>query len=443
MAIEEKYHQALVRRQPFWTRLSPTVIKQRVEQILMAPNSAAVVQALSPVEFVLLLKEAPETRSALLALAQPQQCRTVLDLDCWEKDTLRSARVVEWLEELQRSGLDIFQSVLEVLDSEMLILTFRKYIRVHAALPTEEEAEPSPYDEVFANELYRIEFISPDNVWNEGIGRLLQMLRLTDLDGYHSLMQGVMWGQDSELEEWAYRWKSGRLLDEGFPEYYEAIETYRLADLAQPLATSGMSEETPGMPESAEVSGAVPSYAWGLTRAGSLLDTAVSSALSVETQERLCWEMVYLCNRELVIDQVDFAALRAVHTSLARVHAYINIGLEYLRDTSRQPLTVLLTTHALHTIYQIGVTLSLHLHQRALRVHAHLSGATGLRRALGGLAHRVMEGLLSRPPQFFEGAMSHGETGYRDFLSLQDITRVNTLLTAVEDDPAYDLQRSA
>jgi hypothetical protein len=419
------------------------VIKQRVEQILAAPDSAAVVQALSPVEFVLLLKEVPETRSVLLALAHPEQCRTVLDLDCWEKDTVRSARVVEWLEELQRSGPEVFQRVLEVLDSELLVLTFRKYIRVHATLPTEEEEEPGPYDEVFANELYRIEFVSPDSVWNEGIGRLLQMLRLTDLDGYHSLMQGVMWGQDSELEEWAYRWKSGRLQDEGFPEYYDAIEAYRLADLAQPPVTPGVSAETPGMPESAEASGTVPSYAWGLTRAGSLLDTAVSSALSAETQERLCWEMVYLCNRELVIDQVDFAALRAVHASLARVHAYINIGLEYLRDTSRQPLTVLLTTHSLQTIYQIGVTLCLQLHQRALRVHAHLSGATGLRRALGGLAHRVMEGLLSRPPQCFEGAVSPGETGYRDFLSRQDITRIDAILTAVEDDPAYVLRRSA
>jgi hypothetical protein len=351
---------------------------------------------------------------------------------------------VEWLEELQRSGPDVFQRVLEVLDSEMLILTFRRYIRVQATLPTEEEAEPGPYDEVLANELYRIEFVSPESLWNEGIARLLQTLRLTDLDAYYSLMQGVMWGQDSELEEWAYRWKSGRLQDEGFPEYYEAIETYRLVDLAQPLAMPGVSEETPGMPESAEASGAVPSYAWGLTRAGSLLDTAVHSDLAVETQERLCWEMVHLCNRELVIDQVDFAALPAVHASLSRVHAYINIGLEYLRETKRRPPTVLLTTYSLQTIYQIGVTLSLRLHQRALRLHAHLSGATGLRRALGGLAYRVMEGLLCRPPQCFAGAMAPGETDYRDFMALQDITRVATILTAVEDDPAYALfQRSA
>ena len=443
MATEEKYRNALVYRQPFWEFLSPTVIKQRIEQMLTAPDSAAAVQALSPVEFALLLKEAPETRAVLLALAHPEQCRTVLDLDCWEKDTLRSARVVEWLAELQRSGPDVFQGVLAVLDIEMLILTFRRYIRVHAALPTEEEPEPSPYDEVFANELYRIEFVAPDNVWNEAIGRLVQALRLTDLDIYHSLMQGVMWGQDSELEEWAYRWKSGRLQDEGFPEYYEAIETYRLVDLEQPLITPGGSA-APGMPESAEVSGAVPSYAWGLTRAGSLLDIAITSNLSLAIEERLCWEMVYLCNRELVIDQVDYAALPAVRASLARVHAYINLGLEYLRDTGKQPPTVLLTAYSLQSIYQIGLTLSLRLHQRALRVHARLQGTMGLRRALSGLAHRVVEGLLSRPPQCFEGAISPGETGYRDFMLLQDITRIDAILTAVEYDPAYDLlQRSA
>ena len=94
MSVEQDYHTALVIRQPFWEDLSPTVIKQRVEQILAAPNSATIVQALSPVEYLLLLMESPETCPVLLELAHPQQIRTVLDLDCWDKDTLRSARVL-------------------------------------------------------------------------------------------------------------------------------------------------------------------------------------------------------------------------------------------------------------------------------------------------------------------------------------------------------------
>jgi hypothetical protein len=443
MATAQEYRQALVVRRPFWEALSSTTIKQRLDQILAAPNGKALVQELSPVEYILLLKEASELRSLLLELAHPKQIRTVLDLDCWDKDTLRSVRVLEWLEELQRSGSEVLVQALQVMDMEMLIIAFRKYIRVHAALPTEEEPEPSVYDEALVNELYRVEFVEPDSTRNEPIRRLLHFLRAADLDFYHGLMQGVMWGQDSELEEWAYRWKSGRLQDEGFPDYYDAAEEIqRLADIAQPLPIPEGLLQAPGQPESAEESGLIPSYAWSLTPAGSLLAQALRGAFAVETQERLCWEMVYLCNRELVVDQVDFADAAAVRTSLLRVHAYLNMGIEYLSGYDPQQLVPVLTTRSLKSLYQIGFTLSLSLHRRALRLQTHLDRSIGVRRALPGLARRVIDGLLYRPPQFFEGLVQPGETGFRDFLSMRDITVVDPLLTCLENDPAYHLPRS-
>jgi hypothetical protein len=437
MSVEQDYHTALVIRYPFWEELSPTVIKERVEQILAAPNSATMVQALSPVEYLLLLKDSPETCAVLLELAHPQQIRTVLDLDCWDKDTLRSARVLEWLEALQRSGSQVFLRALQVLDIEVLIATFHKYLRVHATLPPEEADEPGSYDEVQANELYQVDLVEPDHPLNAQVLRLLSFLRMVDLDFYFGLMQGIMWGQERELEDWAYRWKSGRLQDEGFPDYYEALETYTLLELEQPLPAPESPPQAPGIPESAEATGLVPGYAWSLTPAGSLLAQALAGELAAETQERLCWEMVYLCNRELVMDQVDFADATAVRTSLWRVHAYLNVGLEYLSGRYAQQLDSVLSTHALRFIYQVGYTLSMRLHQRALRLQACLEAAGGVRRALPGLAQQVMDGLLRQPPQFFTGLERPGDTTYRNFLSMQDIALVEPLLTALERDPAY------
>ena len=108
MLTEQDYRNALVMRHHFWNALSPTVVRQRIDQLLFSPDCEALVQALSPVEYVVLLKEAPEMRPQLLQLAQPQQIRMVLDLDCWHKDTLQSTRLMEWLEELQRSGVEVF-----------------------------------------------------------------------------------------------------------------------------------------------------------------------------------------------------------------------------------------------------------------------------------------------------------------------------------------------
>jgi hypothetical protein len=443
MPAKQDYRRALVVRQPFWEELSPTTVKQRVDQLLAAPNSRALVQALAPVEFIILLKESLETRPLLLELAHPQQLRIILDLDCWHKDTLQSAQVLAWLEELQGSGADVLAQTLRALDPELLIATLRHYIRVYAAPPLEEEEDPGSYDEILANELYRIEFLDQENPWPERILGLLNALRLADLDFYHGLMQSIMWGQESDAEEWAYRWKSGRLQDEGFPDYYEALETYRLVDLEQPLPPALEPWQTAGLPENAEESGLIPTYAWSLTPSGSLLAQALSGDFSPAIQERLCWEMVYLCNREFVIDQVDFANATAVHASLSRVHAYLNLGLEYLSGGVARRLAPLLSEYALQSICQVGFTLSMRLHQRALHLQTHINHAAGVRRAVPSLARQVLDGLLSPPPQFFEGLANPGATAYRDFVSLRDLTLVASVLSDLENDPAYRVLRAA
>lgn len=434
------YRQALLAPHPFWDTLSPTTVKQRIEQILASPDSAALLQTLPPIEYAVLLKAAPDMRAVLLQLAQPEQIRTVLDLDCWHRDTLQSTRVIEWLEELQRSGADVFTQTLEALDSELLIVTLHRHMRVSAALPPEEEDEPRPYDEVLSNELYTVEFTDPESPLNERITELLRFLRLTSFDLYNHFMQEIMWAQESELEEWAYRWKTGRLQDESIPEYHEALETFHVVDVAALAAGMGDAVESPGMPASAEDTGLVPTYAWGLTPSHTPLQQALYDEIPQATLERLCWEMVALCNSAIVLDQVDFADTVAVRMSLERVHAYVNIGLEYLNAAHRERLARLLTNHSLVSICQIGFSVSMRLRQRALRFQTHVHRSTGVRRALAGLAQHVLRGLLQAwHPQFFLGLAVPGALTYRDFVSLQDVYLVESILQALEHDPAYGL----
>jgi hypothetical protein len=219
MMTKQDYRKVLTTRHPFWQALSPTTVKQRVDQILSAPNAEHLVQTLSPIEYTILLKETPELRPQLLQLAQPQQIRLVLDLDCWDRDVMQTQRVLEWLEDLQRSGTEVFAQTLLELDPEFLVFFLQQFVRIQGALPSEEDIEPIHYDEALTNELYRTEFIDPQSPLNDRLQRLLSFLRLADLDLYHKLMQAAMWEQTGELMEWAYRWKSGRLQDEGFPDY--------------------------------------------------------------------------------------------------------------------------------------------------------------------------------------------------------------------------------
>lgn len=436
MLTEKDYRRAL-ERQAFWEHLSPTVVRQRVEQLCSSPQSAELVQALSPVEFTILLKESPETRALLLSQAHPEQIRLVLDLDCWHKDTLLSTRVIEWLETLQHSDTGTFMEALDVLDSELLILTFRRHIRVQAVLPHEEEVEPLAYDEVLTNELYRAAFLEEESPWNERVYRLLDFLRKTDLDRYHQLMQEVMWGIDSELEEEAYRWKSGRLLDEGFLEYYEALENFYMFEDEAVRTLEPEALFSPAPPASAEETGIIPSYIWGLAPSDSLLAKALAEDFPAVVLERLCWEMAALCNRAFVMDQVDFANADAVRNSLQRVHAYLNLGLESLGGRNVPQGVAVLTTHSLRAVCQIGIRQCLRLRQRAMHLQTRLHKAPGMRRDVPGLAHQVLQGLVRFHPEFFEGLASSTGFGYRIFRQQRDLQLVESLLWRLENDPAY------
>jgi len=100
---------------------------------------------------------------------------------------------------------------------------------------------------VLANELYRVAFIDPDSPLNERVVEFLRVLRLTDLDMYYRLMQEAMWAEESEVEEWAYRWRTGRLQDEGIPDYYEALEAYHVIEVGPLYALSPGLLEPPGV----------------------------------------------------------------------------------------------------------------------------------------------------------------------------------------------------
>jgi hypothetical protein len=439
MLTERDYRQALTTRHPFWQRLSPTVVKQHVDQLLSAANASDLVQSLSPVELTVMLKEVSDMRPFLLQLAQPEQIRLVLDLDCWHKGDLQSERILGWLEDLQRSGIDTFSQVLAELDAELLVAFLRQYLRVQATLPHEEEDEPRTYDEALVNELYRAEFIDPEGPHNDRVQRLLNFMRAAALDQYNRLMQAAMWEQDSELLEWAYRWKIGRLQDEGFPEYYEALEHHDLVDLRQLAPELSTVLTSPAPPESAAEVGMVPAYAWSFTPSGSNLERAMAEAFSAEVIERLCWEMVALCNRALIYEQVDFADAAAVRASFERVHAYLNIGLDYLGSRDQQSLPYLLTHYALNLIYQVGFTLVRRLHGQAARLQHHLTQRTGVRRGYTQLMARVLQGLLLPQPKFFRGLHEPASVGYRDFRTWRDITLVMGVLKQVESDPAYHM----
>ena len=68
------------------------------------------------------------------------------------------------------------------------------------------------------------------------IHRLLEHLYRGDLDLARAVVNAARWDSGAETEELAYRFRSGRIADLGFVEYYDALRIYQEVD---PKAAAG------------------------------------------------------------------------------------------------------------------------------------------------------------------------------------------------------------
>src|SRR5207244_1676699 len=66
-----------------------------------------------------------------------------------------------------------------------------------------------------------------DGETQKSVERLIDWLYRADLELARRVVMSAKWEQPTDLEEWSYRWRQGRMADLGFVDYYEALGIYR------------------------------------------------------------------------------------------------------------------------------------------------------------------------------------------------------------------------
>src|SRR5690349_7937076 len=80
---------------------------RRVDALLSAPDPAAAVAALSPVELYELVHEVGfDDTAELIALATPEQVRGCLDIEVWDRDHVLVEPARPWLAALIDAGFE-------------------------------------------------------------------------------------------------------------------------------------------------------------------------------------------------------------------------------------------------------------------------------------------------------------------------------------------------
>jgi hypothetical protein len=398
--------------------------RQKRDLILSSPDAERLVRSFAPETLFYTLKEIGVADAGdLLSLAIPEQVRWLFDLDCWHKDQPNLARMREWVEAISEGGRKRLAEGLMGIDLELVSLLLRQYIRVHR-LDAPQDVPDAPSDRfVQFDEHYLIESIRYDTI-HQYLLEFLEEAFERDYNYFAALMEEIYWGVEAELEEQAYQFRSARLADHGFPDYYDAQALFSYLNPQKFLELR--SQYVPPLRDALDGNGTMPPEMAPVSSAAenSLFNTALTAGFAAQGQRQLRSEMAMVSNQVLVARAVDFGDPEAVRVAVEMTHNYLNLGLENLSGGDLGAAIEHLRATHLQLLFRLGVSLTVDLRKRAGALMSKLGLTSDRPREilyLDSPYREALAGFLQRQPQFYGGLDRDGSAAMRDFRSIRDL----------------------
>jgi hypothetical protein len=422
----------------------------RAEALLSAPDPAALVPTLPIQDLYFAIKEVGLADATdLVALATPAQVRGFIDLDAWDRDQLDEAKMEEWLNAVAEAGPVKLKQVVEALDPEVVALFLRRVARVFDLtleddLPEEPEGHfwPTPDGNFLLD-------VIPSGDRGKAVERIVDYLYRADLQVARWALMAARSEISAELEEWSYRWRSGRMADLGYVDYYDALSVYSPLDAArvavEDTASAVAPPTTPAAPPTPEAEPALPTQLAAMIDPRGTYGRALATIDDPAELERQQALLMLLVNKVLSADRVETGDLEGAQKTLPRVVGTLDLGLEaLLRARPRTPddpdsddarAGRLLRRVALEHIFRVGVGLLDRLQRaaRALLTHG-LVLVPPLTVSLAEPPHdALLAGLALRRPLYpialdKNPPPDKGAPPLRPFSSLADVARATAAL---------------
>ncbi len=426
---------------------------RRSEAIMASPNPEAAIRALPGDELYYIVHEAG-VRDALeiLVHASAGQLQVVMDFALWERDEVTPERLAQWLEVLSEAPPDKIGEWIAGLDVELvgLLLTNTSaiYDLSEGAPPDEPDGlfYPTP-DRLFVLDVRGLPEGDNPNV-GQGAGvdggdteppesaraviRIIDSLYRSDRVLARRLLVAARGELPSQLQEMAYRWRSGRMADLGFADHWEALEVYRELDpatvkIGEPGAPVSRVRPLHGDGKSGDSLRAPLALIERLGRP-SPFSRAVGALTSAEDVAELHFALVALGNRVLAADRVTPGDDDAVAAVLERMLATLDIGVEFLAHGDDARAVEAVRTVPVVKLFRLGVSLI-----GKVRKLARALERSGPFAALGpGLFEEtdatVIEAVTRLRPAFPALLDDPPKTGERPFASMADVARATAAL---------------
>ncbi|MCB9728770.1 MAG: hypothetical protein H6746_09880 [Deltaproteobacteria bacterium] len=401
---------------------------RKLNWLLDLADPKAMVRSLSTGELYFLTKDIGHNDAgALLELASNEQLRGILDLDVWSGHEVRFERWLGWLDLARDASLETAQRLVRQTEDELLLLLFTKRVQVHASdletdtVPDELQLLQTPD---FA---YWVTIPHEDEDLCDRLRDLMSLLWSSDPERMRELLLAARFELPSAVEESLIFFRQGRLEEMGFVGPEEALRAYAWLDpgRARQRVREHLQRVRPAMPL-APLGDVAQDLVLRDVEPPALLAEALS-LLDDDARARVAEAFAYLVHKVFMAWTGDLSHTDELPAVGRHVAALTNLGLAHLADESATTGAQVLERLWAEPIFRVGHSLTVQLARRARKIEARSGARLGLH-LLGEPTHSAIASASQARPRYYEGVEGGAAMGYRDFTTIADLVRVETLI---------------
>ncbi|MEM9174391.1 MAG: DUF6178 family protein [Myxococcota bacterium] len=331
---------------------APLSIRRQIIELLPSPED--VIPLIPEAEFTYTCRSIGlEDASWLLPMATDTQLVTSFDLDAWSGLTVDPTRLDGWVAALASAEDETLLRAARAVDPEMLVIYLRNHVDVHIKPSEQEDPDWQAPDggQTLEGQFYFVAKDPKDDL--APMLRLLHALFQGDYWLYFRVIQAVREELPTENEEWALRWRTGRLEDLGFPSWDASMRIY---GFMRPEAMKSVSAETKALDVS---SWALP--VWITELPGIASDERAlfraTRELGADERSAVFYALIALSNRIAVADRMELGDPESLPSAIDKATRFASDGLEHVASENGLSLEETLRRVPLERLFRVGTNL--------------------------------------------------------------------------------------
>ena len=425
--------------------MSSTGLKTLLSQVLpnfpvVSPDTEVEVMQELPVETLYLALKNTDSETTLWFFqnAVPEQAQGLIDIDCWEGSEFLPERFEPYFKAIALCSPPKIAEYMKRLDPEVIVRSLMEYIEVRDYDPQNPPLDvPEQNLMLTLDNKYALVLKSENPEIREMLYLWMNKFSAADIELLRRHLESCKWEVASDLEEFGYQIKKGRIEDMGFVDYYEAIALYSRGKastlkkelLDKPLAPDAKyppeftpNEDTSSVmnPEFLPEAISQPLFGEGF------LKESLKGITDTRRKSIVLMEILRTMNASLAADKTLFEDLEKIAIHTRRARSYVELGLLYLADGNTSKGTSLLETQPVGQLYRLGWLAV----QDIVTVASELSARTPPR-LFGELDADLLTSLKGRHPSLSDALRKDLQIKEETILSIEALIRIGARLTTL------------